>query len=187
MSEAFDRGRDTEREVAAVLRRKLGAHVERDRRSGAGINKSDISDYYNEVPLFIECKDQETLKVKEWMRQTIEGASFNQAPTLVFRMDTELLACMRFADLINFITEIVDLRAEIADLRQPNINFVPPRPEKVLENTKIGVQRAVKKQVVRGAKTCKNGHICDDWGYCLSITCQFSRGYRKPKAKKGEQ
>ena len=187
MSDAFDRGRDTEREVAAVLRKKLGAHVERDRRSGAGINKADISDYYGEIPLFIECKDQETLKVKEWMRQTIDGASFNQAPTLVFRMDTELLACMRFVDLVNFLTELADMRAEIADLRQPAINFVPPAPNKVLEGIKVGVSRAVTVQMQRGAKTCKNGHICDDWGYCLTTDCAFSRGYKKPKAKKGEK
>lgn len=179
MSVAFDRGRDTEREVAALLRKKLGVRVMRDSRSGAGIHKADIRDYYGELPVFIECKDQETLKVKEWMRQTQEGATFNQVPTLVFRMDTELIACLPFTDLVNFLLEIADLRAEVADLRLPVANFVAP---KIVPTEKIGA--AVEDKIERGGKLCKNGHIVDDWGYCLQPDCKFSRAYKPRKVKK---
>lgn len=196
MSDAFDRGRDTEREVAAVLRKKLGARVQRDSRSGAGVHKADIRDYYQELPIFIECKDQETIKVKEWMRQTIDGASFNQVPTLVFRMDTALMACVPFPDLVNLLVEIADLRAEVDDLRQPvhssgvtqpptiSMHSQAKKLSKKTETALIEVGKAVTKQVERGAKVCKNGHIVDDYGYCLQTGCKYSRGYRSPKGKK---
>jgi len=188
MSEAFDRGRDTEREVAALIRKKLKVHVQRDKQSGAGTNKSDIRDYYQEIPLAIECKDQETLKVKEWMRQTIDAASFNQTPTLVFRMETELMAVVPFSNLLDFLLEIAELRAENDDLRKP-LDFpiatftanpsVKPKTAEALKD----VARAVTKQINRGAKTCRNGHISDDYGYCNIIDCKFSRGYKSKKVK----
>lgn len=188
MSEAFDRGRDTEREVAALIRKKLNVHVQRDKQSGAGTSKSDIRDYYQEIPLFIECKDQETLKVKEWMRQTIEGASFNQTPTLVFRMDTDLMAVVPFSNLLDLLLEVAELRAENDDLRKP-LDFpiatvsarqpLSPKTAKALAE----VGRAVTKQIERGAKSCRNGHIADEWGYCQQLDCKFSRGYKPRKEK----
>lgn len=119
MSESSDRGKHFELKVASVLRKKLGAKVSRDRRSGAGTNRADISDYYQQIPLHLELKDQETLKVKEWFRQADDAASFTQAPTVVFAMDEEVLCCLRFSDLVNFLVEIADQKAEIDDLRSP--------------------------------------------------------------------
>lgn len=185
MSVAFDRGRDTEREVASIIRKKLKIHVQRDKQSGAGINKADISDYYGELPLFIECKDQETIKVKEWMRQTIEGASFGQAPTLVFRMENELMACLPFNHLLNFLLELKELRADVNDLREP-IELPHTNKEQGSEITRINKTSAtlITQKIEHGAKTCRNGHISDDYGYCMQLNCKFSRGYKKPKEKK---
>lgn len=187
MSEAFDRGRDAEREVAALIRKKLKVHVQRDKQSGAGTNKSDIRDYYQEIPLSIEVKDQETLKVKEWMRQTIDAASFNQTPTLVFRMDTELMAVVPFSNLLDFLLEIAELRAENDDLRKPYVHIgtdkAKPASDKTVKHL-VEVGKAVTKQLERGAKTCRNGHISDDYGYCNIIDCKFSRGYRTRKVRK---
>jgi hypothetical protein len=187
MSAAFDRGRNTEREVAGILRKKLGARVERDKRSGAGTMKADIRDYYQELPVFIECKDQETIKIKEWMRQASEGASVGQPPTVVFRMDEDgLMACLPFSDLVNFFVELADLRAEIDDLRKPIVMVSTHKP--MSDKTKaalVEVGRVVDKQILRGAKTCPNGHIImDSSTLCLSKGCKYSRGYRPPKGKK---
>ena len=119
MSESSKRGKTLELQVAAILRKKLGARVMRDKQSGAGINKQDIRDYFQELPFSIECKDQETIQIKSWMRQAIDAASFHQVPTLVFRMDEEIIAAVRFADLVDLSVEIADLRAELDDLRKP--------------------------------------------------------------------
>jgi len=185
MGEAFDRGRTFERKVASILRSKLGAKVERDRRSGAGINKSDISDYYREIPLHMEIKDQETLKVKEWFRQAEAAASFSQAPAVIFAMEEEVLACVRFTDLVNFLVEIADQKAEIDDLRKPiEAVFNPPVKLKAGEEVLIKIPKTVEAKIERGGKTCRNGHLCDDYGYCMQKGCQYSRGYKRPKAKK---
>jgi len=186
MSEAFDRGRNTEREVAALIRKKLKVHVQRDKQSGAGVNRSDIHDYYQEIPLAIECKDQETLKIKEWMRQTIDAASFNQTPTLVFRMETELMAVIPFSNLLDFLLEITELRAENDDLRQPIVHIGIDKAKLGRDKTVthlVEVGKAVTKQIERGAKTCRNGHLSDDYGYCNIIDCKFSRGYKSKKVK----
>ena len=187
MSEASDRGRNFELKVARILRSKLGAKVSRDRRSGAGINKSDISDYYQEIPLSLELKDQETIKVKEWFRQADDASSFNQATTVVFAADEEILAVLRFSDLVNFVREIADQKAEIDDLRAPlPVHLIPShsiaRSGPLLDLAKIKNAADLKKAT--GAKSCRGGHISDDYGYCMQLDCKYSRGYRPPKAKK---
>lgn len=194
MSDSSKRGVLLEREVSAILRKKLGARVMRDSRSGAGVNKQDIRDYYNDIPFSIECKDQETIKVKEWMRQAIDAASFTQVPTLVFRADEEILACVRFSDLVNLAVEIADQKAEIDDLRMPSdtlarlgaqeiVKSINKQVVKLLPHSEVLKQAAARK-IERGVKTDANGHITDDYGYCNQKGCKFSRGYKPPKAKK---
>ena len=185
MSDSSQRGKLFELKVAKILRSKLGARVTRDRRSGAGINKSDISDYYQDIPLHLELKDQETIKVKEWFRQASDAASFNQAPVVVFAADEEVLAVIRFSDLVNFVREIADQKAEIDDLRMPlEATFTPPVPVKAGEEVLITLKPTVEAKIERGAKTCREGHISDEWGYCMQLSCKYSRGYKKPKAKR---
>lgn len=187
MSVSSQRGKLFEQKVARILRSKLGARVTRDKRSGAGINKSDISDYYNDIPLHLELKDQETIKPKEWFRQADAAASFNQAPVVAFAADEEVLAIIRFSDLVNFVREIADQKAEIDDLRAPiEATFNPP--VKVEAGKKyiatIPLDKTVKAKIERGAKSCRAGHISDEWGYCMQLGCKYSRGYRPPKAKR---
>jgi hypothetical protein len=171
------RGKSFELKVAAILRRKLGAKVSRDRRSGAGINKSDISDYYHDIPLHLELKDQATIKIKEWFRQAEGSASFNRAPTVVFAVDEEVLACIRLSDLVNFMVEIADQKAEITDLRAPvttttQPDMLPKSIEPILD------------AMDRGSRTCRDGHLSDAYGYCMQKTCKYNRAYKKPKGKK---
>jgi len=119
MSAMSQRGSKFELQIASCLRKKLGAKVTRDKQSGAGVNKADISDYYQTIPFHIEAKDHERINIKDWMRQAINSASGSQKPTLVFKMDDEVIAALRFSDLIDLTKEVQDLQAIIADLRQP--------------------------------------------------------------------
>lgn len=192
MSASSKRGQGFEAHVAKMIRSKLGARVARDGRSGAGSHqKMDITNYYQDIPLAIECKDHENIKVKEWMRQAIDAASFHQVPTLVFAMETETLACVRFDDLLNFIREIADLRAEVDDLRAPiPATSPPPSPQqRRVDNKKVDeiqgkVQKVVQTKKMEGFKTDKNGHIVDDYGHCMQKGCKYNRNYKPPKAKK---
>jgi len=192
MSESFDRGRIFERRVASILRSKLGVRVQRDKRSGAGIHKADILDYYQEIPLHLEVKDQETLKIKEWFRQADATASFNQVATLVFAMDEEILCTLRFSDLVNFLVEIADQKAEIDDLRRPIMVNIKQNEDGTVGQANLSkpavitipLKSFVGEKIDRGAQTCKDGHISDQWGYCLQAKCKYSRGYKPPKGKK---
>lgn len=187
MSDSSKRGKNLELDVAATLRKKLGARVHRDSRSGAGTHKQDIRDYFQELPFSIECKDHETIKIKEWMRQAIDAASFHQIPTLVFRMDEEILATVRFSDLVNLAVEIADLKAEVADLREPvvaSVHVAGPVSPKSAEAIGQVIKAAANRSKQPGVKTDGNGHIADDYGYCNQKGCKYSRGYRAPKGKK---
>jgi hypothetical protein len=83
MSLSSERGKTFELDVAKLIRKKTGKRAVRDSRSGALWNRpSDIS---TDLPdIHIECKDHETVKVKEWMRQATEAASFTQKPVVAF-------------------------------------------------------------------------------------------------------
>ena len=185
MQNSYSKGKSFELKVASLLRKKLKIAVQRDRRSGAGINKSDISDYWNQLPLHLELKDQETIKIKEWFRQADHSSSFNKAPTVVFQADEEILATLRLSDLVNFLVEIADLRAENDDLRMPiNQTFNPPHTDKVV---KVDLKKVVEKKKsdpYQTYTTCRAGHLADDYGFCMQLDCKFSRGY-KAKKKKG--
>jgi Holliday junction resolvase len=188
MSNSSARGLYLERQVAGILRKKLGAKVQRDSRSGAGVNKSDISDYYQQIPLHLEIKNQETVKIKEWFRQASDAASFTQAPTVVFAAEEEVLACLRFSDLVNFMVEIADQKAEIDDLRTPiearDLGHAARETGRSMKHFAEVAAPAVKKKKSQGAKMCRNGHIADEYGYCQQKDCKYSRGYRPPKVKR---
>jgi len=197
MSISSQKGRAFELLVAKMIRSKLNARVSRDSRSGAGFNKADMSDFYNEIPLHIECKDQETVKIKEWFQQAADSATTFHAPTVVFHTESEILATLRFTDVLNLLVEIADLKAELADLRLPAV--APTQPEI------IGEQQAANRRIIKEAKKnpvtygsarpanervknqpqyCRAGHIADQFGYCEQKDCKFRRGYKPPKGKK---
>lgn len=186
MSIASDRGRTFEGVIAGLLKKKLGARVERDRRSGAGWSqRSDIRDYYQDIPFSIEVKNQEKLNVKEAFRQADEAANFNRPPIVVFNAEPDILCTLRFTDLLNMLVEVADQKAEIADLRLPT----SPRHDGPMPTAKgraalADLEPVVKSKIDRGVKTCRAGHIADQWGYCLQVECKYSRSYRKPKGKK---
>lgn len=120
MSTSSEKGKSLEKEVAKTLRKKLGARVARDGKSGAGTHqKMDITDYYQDTPLDIEVKNHATIKIKEWWRQAVSGSSPSRIPTVVFACDDETLATVRFDDLVDLIAETQQHRVEIKRLKEP--------------------------------------------------------------------
>ncbi|MEA9985676.1 hypothetical protein [Subtercola sp. RTI3] len=175
MSESSDKGVSLENYIEKTLRKKLGARVQRDKRSGAGSHqKMDINDYFQETPFDIEAKNHKTVAIKEWMRQAKAGASLNRIPTVVFQTDDGVLACLPFDDLVDLAVQIKDLTAELNDLRTPVV---------------LGAQEAVEKAVAiksnSGVSMCRNGHIVSPGSnHCLTKGCPYSSGYKPKKVKK---
>jgi hypothetical protein len=184
MSKSYDKGKSLEIRVAKLFRSKLGVQIERDKRSGAGsINKNDLSDWFREIPLAVEVKNHKIVKIKEWFRQAEGNASKGQAPTVVFNMDDEeILACLRFSDLLDFLVELKQQKAEIDDLRKP-VKVIDE-----FEITDIGFSPLngieVNGDIKKSHKECRMGHLSDEYGYCQQQSCKFSRGYRPPKKGK---
>ena len=173
MSVSSEKGKDLEKRIAGLLKKKLGARVVRDGRSGAGSHqKMDILDYFRETPFDIEAKNHKAISIKEWMRQAKAGASLGRIPTVVFQADEDVLACVPFDDLVNLAVEIKQLQDEIADLRRPVV---------------LGAAHAVEKAVSLKSgdvRTCRNGHIVSPGSNkCLDKKCQYSSTYKAKKVK----
>lgn len=172
MSESSKKGKSLENYIAKTLRKKLGARVQRDGRSGAGTHqKMDINDYYQETPFDIEAKNHKTVSIKEWMRQAKSGASPNRIPTVVFMADDDTLACLPFDALVDLVAESQQLRDEIKMLRAP-----------------VEVERAVAgvvaKKTTAGVQACKNGHLTSPGSdKCLAKGCPYSTSYKPKKSK----
>lgn len=196
MSESSERGKSYELKIAKITRQKLRLEVKRDGRSGAGdLHKEDLRDRYNEIPLAVECKNQETLKIKEWWRDADDKSSFGQMPAVVFPMETEDLVTMRYTDLLQLLREMMDYKEEVADLRKPPRLItsdnapveINPKSEKSVIITKTAAEAAEQVQRVAAKRTtrlCAGGHIADENGYCMQKGCKFRRGYKRPKEKK---
>lgn len=184
MSVSSKRGADFEREIAAIIRKKTKMLAVRDKKSGALWNRR--SDVFTDLPIHIEAKDQETIKVKEWFRQADAAASYAELATLVFRADEFILATVEFHKLIDLFVELADLRAQVEDLRQPVTGLDPfPKPNtSPSTDWKDAVEKVVDKKKSSSAKLCRAGHLSDDWGYCMQLNCKYSRGYKAPKKKK---
>jgi len=175
MSVSSEKGKSLEEHIAKTLRKKLGARVQRDKRSGAGSHqKMDLTDWHMDTPFDIEAKNHKTIAIKDWMRQAKAGASLNRIPTVVFNADDDVLACIPFDDLVNLAVQIQDLTAEITDLRTPTVLSVGEAVEKAV---------AIKQPT--GVSTCRNGHITSPGSNkCLDKHCAFSSTYKKLKVKK---
>lgn len=124
-NESNQRGLDFERRIEKVTRRLLRLDIKRDRQSGAGLNKADIRDRYRQMPIFIECKDQATLKLKEWWREANGKAVVGQSAVVVFPLETEDLAVIRYSDLLQLIREGMDWRESLERSRKTNKGQCP--------------------------------------------------------------
>jgi hypothetical protein len=178
VSVSSDKGKDLEEFVAKTLQKKLGARVARDKRSGGGSHhKTDIKDYFQETPLDIECKNHKTLKVKEWFRQAVAGASISRIPTVVFTSDDEVLATVRFSDLVDLIAETQQHRVEIKRLKEPVLM--------------TGAGEIVKPTEIKAGPSrdqwteCRGGNMVSPGeNKCLVKTCAVCQNKKVKKVKK---
>lgn len=176
MSISSERGKSFENKVRKMMSRKLELEIKRDKQSGAGIHKQDIRDRFNELTLFIECKDHQTIKPKEWWREADAKSSYGQAAVVVMPDNEEVLCVMKFDDLLNIVRESMDWQKTAGELRLA--------PVTMTDTVEGKVAPIVEQKIIGGAQACRAGHLADQWGYCQQVICQYSRGYRKPKVKK---
>lgn len=177
MSESSQKGKSLEDYIAKTLRKKLGARVERDKRSGAGSHqKTDIRDFYQDTRFDIEAKNHKTVAIKDWMRQAKAGSSPHRVPTVVFMADDEALACLPFDDLVDLAAEIQQLQEEIKVLRTPLV-----QQDRVDGLSKL-IQTVDKMQQ---HPQCRNGHLVAPGSTkCLAKGCPYSSSYKAKKVKK---
>lgn len=187
---SFKRGKDFETKVAKMIRRIADSGSMRN--AGSYANWHRRSDVFTNLPMHVECKDHKTVKIKDWFDQAKSAANGLQIPVVVFAKDEEVLACLKFEDLLNLYKEIADLQSDKEQLRtiEPVVvkhNLSKKQIDK-LKNTSGGstaIARAVESKVEAGAKTCPQGHIADEYGFCMQKKCKYNRGYKAPKTKKG--
>lgn len=188
--EAAKKGQKYENHVASLIRKKLKTLAVRNKGSGNQWQRKN--DIYTDLPLAIECKYQQNVKVHEWFAQADEAASFNQTPVLVFANDNhpEDLCVLKFTDFLNFMEEIAQLQAEVEDLRAPVPKVDPVEAEvkrmeleHKIKEAELSTEPVVQVKIDRGAQTCRAGHLADQWGYCMQLDCKYSRGYKPPKKK----
>lgn len=178
MSESSEKGVKLEKYVAKLLQKNLGARVSRDKRSGAGSHqKMDLNDFYQDTPLDIECKNQKTIKIKEWWRQTISGSSFSRIPTLVFQADDEVLATIRFSDLVDLIAETQQHKVEIKKLRAPIV--------KIATGEVVDPDHIKPSESRSSWKECRAGNIISPGEKkCLVKSCPYCSNKKVQKEKK---
>jgi len=129
MSESSEKGRSLEDSVTSILKKKLGARVQRDGKSGAGSHqKMDIKDYFGDTRLAVECKNQAVIAIKKWFKQAAAGAPMRTIPTVVFKADDEVLATLRFADLVDLLAEAQQDQAQIKHLLEPIVKTAEGAP-----------------------------------------------------------
>lgn len=195
MSAASERGRTYESKISKIMRRRLGIDIKRDLQSGAGLHKADVRDRYNELPMLLECKNQDTLKLKEWWRDANNKANALQSPVVVFPMETndgiEDLCVLRFTDLLQLVKEVADWKETAEDLRQSAPSHIPVRKLDAVgvhidpRNSQAVVGKITSERIERGAASCKNGHLLSiGETRCLDKKCPYSRYARLRKGKK---
>ena len=145
------------------------------------------ADIFTNLPIHIEAKHHESVRIKEWMAQAEAAKSFSQTAVVAFRIDEMDYARLNLNDLLDLFVQIADQQLEIEDLRAP-VEHVVMKPAKAAEIARHEAtalsQKAVAKKAAEKVRFCKNGHIVDSFGYCMQKGCKFNRTYKPPKAKR---
>lgn len=191
-----DKGREYELHVAKIVRRKVGKGTMRNRGSHANWHRR--SDIYTELPIHLEAKHHENVRIKEWMEQAEAAKSFSQTAVVAFRIEEEDYACLKLTDLLDLFVQVADQQLEIEDLRAPiPVPTAPAQPEdsvladveKPRKSAKVEAETLARQATERKAaneelKMCRNGHIVAVGNKCMWKGCQYSTTAKKAKAKK---
>ena len=186
---AYQKGKEYELHISKLVRRKADKGSMRNRSSHTGGTRR--SDIFTDLPIHIEAKHHESVRIKEWMEQAEAASHGYETAVVAFRIDDHDYACLNFNDLLDLFVQIADQQAEIEDLRAP-VDHVVIKPAKAAEIARHeaaalankAVETKKQKETVRYDK---NGHIVDSFGYCMQKGCKYNRTYKPPKASKGKK
>lgn len=186
MGEAYNKGKAYELHIAKLVRKKADKGSMRNR--GSHTASTHDADVFTNLPIHIEAKHHENVRIKDWMEQAEAASNFHETAVVAFRIDDKDYAALNFEDLLNLFVQIAQLQAEIDDLRAPVESIVVPakKAAEIARHEAVALsQQAVEKKKAQPAiKYDKNGHIVDEYGYCMQKGCKYNRNYRPPKVKK---
>lgn len=183
MAEAYEKGKAYELHISKLIRRKADKGSMRNRSSHTGGTRR--SDIFTDLPIHVEAKHHESVRIKEWMEQAEAAKHSFQTAVVAFKIDDRDYACMDFNAVLDLFVQIADQQAEIEDLRSP-VEHVVVKPAKAAEiarheATAMAQKAVAAKKQQSTIKYDKNGHIVDDYGYCMQKGCKFNRTYKPPK------
>lgn len=187
MAEAYDKGRAFEMKVAKMIRRKSGDKGAM-RNKGSHANWNRRSDVFTNLPIHVEAKHHSNIRIKEWIEQAEAAKSFNETAVVAFDVEGEVMACLKFDELLNLFRQIADQQLEIEDLRAPVEMPAEPIIRKRVSATqareeaeKLAKAATARKTAAEPMKMCKNGHIVTTGGKCMWKGCKYGIAAGKPK------
>jgi hypothetical protein len=104
-----DKGKRYERAIAKKLNKFLDANVKRTPNSGGLSLKGDILTLDTKSPAFPyhwELKNQKSVHIPKWWKQTIDDCPVSKIPLLVYRMNYDDMISMRLDDFIGLLIEL---------------------------------------------------------------------------------
>ncbi|MFI3211566.1 MAG: hypothetical protein R3Y64_11035 [Peptostreptococcaceae bacterium] len=119
------KGASYERTVAKIFKKYLGIDLARTPQSGGFAKKSEKAEEFRgdivnldntkEFKLHIECKNQKTLKIKDWFKQALEDCPLSKIPCIVFHQQLLNKEGKRVQESEDFITMRLEDFLELVD------------------------------------------------------------------------
>jgi hypothetical protein len=183
MGEAYDKGKAYELHIAKLVRKKADKGSMRNR--GSHTASTHDADVFTNLPIHIEAKHHENVRIKDWVEQAEAASNFHETAVVAFRIDDKDYAVLNFEDMLNLFVQIAQMQAEIDDLRAP-VEPTVMKPAKAAEiarheATALANKAVETKKTSAPVRFCKNGHIVDSYGYCMQKGCKYNRTYKPPK------
>lgn len=108
------KGGNYERSIAKKFQEKYGVELKRTPQSGGFAKKCDLADDYRGditivdtkqmLLVHIECKDQKTWQLKQWLKQAEEDCPKGRVPLVIFHQhnSSKDYVCLSLDDFFNF-------------------------------------------------------------------------------------
>jgi hypothetical protein len=134
-SSAKAKGRTLQNIIVSHLRDHFGLSEDDIRPAIMGESGVDIkmsSKSKARIPFDIECKNQESLNIWSAFSQAVDNSSPERKPLLVFKRNrSEILCCLRFADLISLLPKETTVERKIGTFFEgfsaPRNQYAPKR------------------------------------------------------------
>lgn len=109
------KGGQYERDIAKKFQKRYGVELKRTPQSGGFAKKSDqADDYRGDITIVdtkqmllvhIECKDQKTWQLKQWLEQATSDCPDNRVPLVVFHQhnSSKDYVCLSLEDFFNLV------------------------------------------------------------------------------------